>query len=115
MQSILFFLGATANKSSGGLNDMATKIIEDWIGPVYLIVGIVAVVSLVRGKQMREMIKYIAIFLVGAIMVYGGIYLFGKDGVVRKNAQSVIENQAGKITDLSVIPMNYQNILKSLK
>lgn len=73
-----------------GLGEMKDAIIADWIGPAFIIVVAVTAFIFLKNQQIRELIIFLLIAAVVAVLVFAGDLLFGSDGVLKKGVEEVV-------------------------
>jgi hypothetical protein len=73
----------------GGLQGLQTTIIRDWIGPALLIVIAAMAVFFAFKRQFREMIIFLVIGAIAAVLVFGGSALFSADGAFTSAAEGI--------------------------
>lgn len=72
---------------AGGLGELQSTLVTNWIGPVFLILIAGVSVKFMISRQFRELAGFLAIGAVVAILIYGTGTLFGADGLLTKIAE----------------------------
>lgn len=66
--------------NNNGLNGLKNDVIDNWVGPAFLIVLAVVGLVLVWKKEIRAGLSFIAVAIIGALFIFAGDTLFGKNG-----------------------------------
>lgn len=96
----------------GGLNKIYEPLINNWVGPAFLI--IVAIFSLVfiKNRQFRELAAFVGIAVIVALLVYFGKELFSKEeGVLTKEAKKLTESLEFAWTQIKSSFANFKHII----
>lgn len=83
---------------NGGLNPIYLKLVQNWIGPLFLLIIAGLSLKFMISRQFRELAGFLAIGAVVAIMIYGTGSIFGPDGLLTNIANGfagLIEPEAG--------------------
>lgn len=80
---------------NSGLKDISNKLINNWIGPVFLLIVAAVAVKFVVNKQWRELAVTVLIAAVASVLIFAGGDLFGKGKGLTKSSQDLIKQVDG--------------------
>lgn len=93
MNLLLLLLAGT-----GGLGTVQTNLVNNWIGPAFLIVVAGFAIKFLISRQFRELAGFLGIAAIVALLVFNAGDLFGETGIFRKIAHgfsTLIGNDSG--------------------
>lgn len=71
---------------TGGLSGLQSVLVQNWIGPVFLIIIAGLSVKFMMQRQFRELAGFLVIGAIVGVLIYGTGTLFGADGLLTKIA-----------------------------
>lgn len=76
-----------------GFQSVYTSIVNDWLGPVYLLVVGVCAITFIKNQEFRKLLSYVGIATVVALLIYAGQFLFqGEDqGALTKAGKGIVQ------------------------
>lgn len=101
---------------SGGLSRLQNTLVQNWIGPVFLIVIAALSIKFMMQRQFRELAGFLAIGAVVGLLIYGTGTLFGERGLLTNIAKGFAnlitpESTTGGTTNPNFINF-FSNFLK---
>lgn len=101
---------------SGGLKNVQKTLVENWLGPAYIILVICIAIPMIKDRQIRNLIIFLVFAGVLGVVIFFGDDLFGKNGFFTKGAQEVIGVKEGSANVITLVDKDYFNSpLKYLK
>lgn len=83
---------------TGGLNPVYMKLVQNWIGPLFLLIIAGLSLKFMISRQFRELAGFLAIGAIVAIMIYGTGNVFGENGLltnIAKGFANLIQPETG--------------------
>lgn len=80
---------------NSGLKNISNNLINNWIGPVFLLIVAAVAVKFVVNKQWRELAVTVLIAAIASVLIFAGGDLFGKDKGLTKSSQDLIKQVDG--------------------
>lgn len=77
---------------AGGLNALQDSVIQNYIGPVFLIILAGVAIKMFMAQQVRQAITVIIFAAIAAVLIYAGPALFGESGKLKNAANQVIQD-----------------------
>ena len=60
-----------------GLSGLSDKLVNDWIGPIYIVLVAVVAITLLMKKEIRSLVAFLVVAVICGLLVYFGKDLFG--------------------------------------
>lgn len=70
-----------------GLSGLSDKLVNDWIGPIYIVLVAVVAITLLMKKEIRALVAFLVVAVICGLLVYFGKDLFGSSGRLTKSAK----------------------------
>lgn len=86
-----------------GLNTLQRTMVNNWIGPAFLMVVAGFAIKFMISRQFRELAGFLAIAAIVALLVFNAGSLFGENGIFTNIADSFsgqLESGAGGMIDI---------------
>lgn len=76
---------------ASGLEGLRTTLVDNWLGPAYLIVVAAMSIVFIKDREFRKLGAYFAIATIVAVLIYSTNALFGSNGSLKGTAEEVIK------------------------
>lgn len=83
---------------NAGLSELVTYLINNWLGPAYLITVAFFAIMFLKDREFRKLAAYVVIATVVAILIYAGNEFLGKDGTLTKAAKNTAKQVSNVIS-----------------
>ncbi len=70
-----------------GLSGLSDKLVNEWIGPIYIVIVAVVAITLLLKKEIRALVAFLVVAVICGLLVYFGKDLFGSGGKLTKSAK----------------------------
>lgn len=84
-----------------GLSELYSTLVNDWLGPAYLITLAVFAIMFLKDREFRKLLSYVAIATIVAVLIFAGNALFGSNGSITRAAK----NTATKVSNIVRLPL----------
>lgn len=94
MSSFLFSVVSPILLEGEGLSGLYQTLVDNWLGPIFLIVMAVVAIYFVKNRQFRELAAFVGICIIVALLIFFGSYLFGgggTDGKLTQAAKGIVD------------------------
>lgn len=100
--------------SGKGLSGVMTNLVDNWLGPAYIILVICIAIPMIKDRQIRNLIIFLVFAAVLGVVIFFGKDLFGKEGKLTKGAKDIIDS--GSTNVITLVDKDYfSSPLKYLK
>lgn len=82
------------------LGGLADTIIQQWIGPVFIVAIAVFAIIFIKDKAWMKLVSFVGIAAVVGVLIFAGPWLFGDGGIFNNTAKGI----AGEINTGGVGP-----------
>ena len=63
-----------------GLEGLSKTLVDQWIGPIYIVIVAVVAITLLLKKEIRGLVAFLIVAIICGLLVYFGKDLFGSSG-----------------------------------
>ena len=63
-----------------GLEGLSKTLVDQWIGPIYIVIVAVVAITLLLKKEIRGLVAFLVVAIICGLLVYFGKDLFGSRG-----------------------------------
>lgn len=63
-----------------GLEGLSKTLVDQWIGPIYIVIVAVVAITLLLKKEIRALVAFLVVAIICGLLVYFGKDLFGSSG-----------------------------------
>jgi len=63
-----------------GLEGLSKTLVDQWIGPIYIVIVAVVAITLLLKKEIRGLVAFLVVAIICGLLVYFGKDLFGSSG-----------------------------------
>mgnify|MGYP001060963827 CR=1 FL=1 len=98
-----------------GLAGLQNTLVQNWIGPAFLIVIAALAIKFMIQRQFRELAGFLAIGAVVALLIYGTDSLFGENGIFKGIADAFANALNSDVNSSGGGSLNFIDTLKFLK
>lgn len=74
-----------------GLGELQSELVENWIGPAYLIAVAFFAIKFLKDREFRTLFIFIAIAIIVGLLIFFADDLFGSGGSITKSAKGVVD------------------------
>lgn len=78
-----------ASFAASGFSQLKDSFINNWLGPIFILVVAAIAIKFVISRQFRELAGFLAIAAVVGLLVFAGDSIFGKSGYLSKMADGI--------------------------
>lgn len=82
-------LWLTNQLAGSGLGGATNSIVKQWIGPAYIIIVAGFAITFIIHREFRQLIAFVIIAIIVALLIFDGNGLFGSGGNLTKNAKKI--------------------------
>lgn len=94
----------SGNTMLDGLADAQKNIIDNWLGPVMIVVVAIVGVILLWQRQFRAFLGFLVIATIAGLLIFFGQGMFGKNGFFTKEGKKTVG-----IKTIEMVDTTYQN------
>lgn len=81
--------------AAGGLKKLQDTIINDWIGPVFILAVAAFGLMFIKDRSWRSILTFVAIAAIVGVLIFAGADFFASDGTLTRTAKNTAKDIDG--------------------